>query len=98
VERLIRIIEQACQAGSKVRLATLELSVKLLKQLVNKEDKSYLQDRHLACIENARECSTQRLRSIYKVSSRKVYCVSIAWSVHCTLVYTLLSSFKLCGI
>lgn len=66
VERLIRIIEQACQAGSKVRLATLELSIKLLKQLVNKEDRSYLQDRHLACIENARECSTQRLRSIYK--------------------------------
>lgn len=66
VERLIRIIEQACQSGSKVRLATLELSIKLLKQLVNKEDRSYLQDRHLACIENARECSTQRLRTFYK--------------------------------
>ncbi|XP_076446550.1 protein CLEC16A-like isoform X2 [Babylonia areolata] len=66
VERLIRIIEQACQSGSKVRLATLELSIKLLKQLVNKEDRSYLQDRHLACIENARECCTQRLRNFYK--------------------------------
>ncbi|KAK7111440.1 protein CLEC16A-like isoform X2 [Littorina saxatilis] len=66
VERLIRIIEQACQSGSKVRLATLELSIKLLKQLVNKDDRSYLQDRHLACIENGRECSTQRLRNFYK--------------------------------
>ncbi|XP_059165361.1 protein CLEC16A-like isoform X2 [Physella acuta] len=66
VERLIRIIELACQTGSKVRLATLEISIKLLLQLVNKEDKSYLQDRHLACIENARECCTQSLRNFYK--------------------------------
>ncbi|PVD38671.1 hypothetical protein C0Q70_01290 [Pomacea canaliculata] len=66
VERLIRIIEQACQSGSKVRLATLEVSIKLLKQLVVREHRSYLQDRHLACIENARECSTQRLRNFYK--------------------------------
>lgn len=53
--------------GSKVRLATLEVSIKLLKQLVVREHRSYLQDRHLACIENARECSTQRLRNFYKV-------------------------------
>ncbi|XP_005104406.1 protein CLEC16A [Aplysia californica] len=66
VERLIRIIELACQTGNKVRLATLEMSTRLLKQLVNKEDKSYLQDRHLACIENARECCTQLLRNFYK--------------------------------
>uniref|UniRef100_A0A2C9JQK0 Uncharacterized protein n=1 Tax=Biomphalaria glabrata TaxID=6526 RepID=A0A2C9JQK0_BIOGL len=66
VERLIRIIELACQTGNKVRLATLEISIKLLKQLVNSEDRSYLQDRHLACIENARECSTQLLRNFYK--------------------------------
>lgn len=66
VERLIRIIELACQSGNKVRLATLEISIKLLKQLVNNEDKSYLQDRHLACIENARECCTQQLRNFYK--------------------------------
>ncbi|KAH9495817.1 Protein CL16A [Bulinus truncatus] len=66
VERLIRIIELACQSGNKVRLATLEISIKLLKQLVNSEEKSYLQDRHLACIENARECCTQLLRNFYK--------------------------------
>ncbi|XP_071105280.1 protein CLEC16A-like [Haliotis cracherodii] len=66
VERLIRIITLACQASSKVRLATLQLSIKFLRQLVIQEGKSFLQDRHLACIENARECSTQMLRNFYK--------------------------------
>ncbi|XP_062581005.1 protein CLEC16A-like isoform X2 [Saccostrea cucullata] len=66
VERLIRIITLACQHGSKVRLATLELTIRLLKLLVYKQDQSFLQDRHLACIENARECSTQLLRNFYK--------------------------------
>ncbi|KAK3607429.1 hypothetical protein CHS0354_035123 [Potamilus streckersoni] len=66
VERLIRIITLACQHGSKVRLATLELCIRLLKQLVYQPGKSYLQDRHLACLENARECSTQILRNFYK--------------------------------
>ncbi|BFZ02816.1 hypothetical protein BsWGS_05855 [Bradybaena similaris] len=66
VERLIRIIELASQSGTKVRLATLEISIKLLNQLVNNSDRSYLQDRHLACIENARECCTQLLRNFYK--------------------------------
>lgn len=54
--------------ASKVRLATLELSIKLLKQLVYKSGKSYLKDQHLACVENAREGSTQLLRNFYKVS------------------------------
>ncbi|KAK3089654.1 hypothetical protein FSP39_005390 [Pinctada imbricata] len=66
VERLIRIITLACQHGIKVRLSTLELSIKLLRQLVFRPGRSYLQDRHLACIENARECSTQLLRNFYK--------------------------------
>ncbi|XP_053391680.1 protein CLEC16A-like isoform X2 [Mercenaria mercenaria] len=66
VERLIRIITLASQPGSKVRLSTLELSIRLLKQLVYTPGKSYLQDRHLACIENARECSNQLLRNFYK--------------------------------
>ncbi|XP_061181779.1 protein CLEC16A-like isoform X2 [Saccostrea echinata] len=66
VECLIRIITLACQHGSKVRLATLELTIRLLKLLVYKQDQSFLQDRHLACIENARECSTQLLRNFYK--------------------------------
>ncbi|XP_033751151.1 protein CLEC16A-like isoform X2 [Pecten maximus] len=66
VERLIKIITLACQHESKVRLCTLELAIQLLKQLVYTPDKSYLQDRHLACVEAARECSTQLLRNFYK--------------------------------
>ncbi|VDI76776.1 protein CLEC16A [Mytilus galloprovincialis] len=66
VERLIRIITLASQSGNKVRLSTLELTIKLLKQLVYMSGKSYLQDRHLASIENARECCTQLLRNFYK--------------------------------
>ncbi|GFS13850.1 protein CLEC16A-like [Elysia marginata] len=66
VERLIRLIELGCQAGSKVRIATLEMSIKLLRQLVVKDRRSFLQDRHLACVENARECCTQLLRNFYK--------------------------------
>jgi len=66
VERLIRIIELASQSGNKVRQVTLEMSIKLLLQLVNKADRSYLQDRHLACIEDARERCTQLLRNFYK--------------------------------
>ena len=75
VERLIRIITLASQQGSKVRLATLELSIKLLKQLVYKPGHSYLQDRHLASIENGRECSTQLLRNFYKVN----IVISVKW-------------------
>ena len=67
VERLIRIMTLASQPNSKVRLSTLELSIRLLKLLVYTPGKSYLQDRHLACIENARECSNQLLRNFYKV-------------------------------
>ncbi|XP_052263692.1 protein CLEC16A-like isoform X3 [Dreissena polymorpha] len=66
VERLIRILTLVTQSSSKVRLATLELSIRLLKQLVYTPGKSYLQDRHLACIENAKECSAQLLRNFYK--------------------------------
>ncbi|XP_060588288.1 protein CLEC16A-like isoform X2 [Ruditapes philippinarum] len=66
VERLIRIMTLASQPNSKVRLSTLELSIRLLKLLVYTPGKSYLQDRHLACIENARECSNQLLRNFYK--------------------------------
>lgn len=51
-------------------MSTLELTIRLLKLLVYREEQSFLQDRHLACIENARECSTQLLRNFYKVSSQ----------------------------
>lgn len=66
VERLIGIVTLATLQGSKVRLSSLELSIRLIKQLVYMPGKSYLQDRHLAGIENARECSTRLLRNLYK--------------------------------
>lgn len=53
--------------ASKVRLATLEMSVLLLKQLVYRDVQCFLQDRHLAAIEGAREESTLLLRNFYKV-------------------------------
>ena len=54
-------------SASKVRLATLEMSVLLLKQLVYRDVQCFLQDRHLAAIEGAREESTLLLRNFYKV-------------------------------
>ncbi|KAG1653380.1 Protein CLEC16A [Nymphon striatum] len=66
VEKLIRIIHLSSQHNSKVRLATLELSLLLLKQLVYKNGISFLEDKHLADIEDAREASTLMLRNFYK--------------------------------
>ena len=43
------------------------MSILLLKQLVYRRGNSYLQDRHLAAIEGAREESTLLLRNFYKV-------------------------------
>lgn len=54
--------------GSKVRIATLQMTILLLKQLAVKGTDSYLQDRHLAAIEQCREESTLMLRNFYKVS------------------------------
>ncbi|XP_077979677.1 protein CLEC16A-like isoform X2 [Glandiceps talaboti] len=65
VERLITIMSQSCQFDSRVRPATLQMAIVLLKQLVYK-DKCYLQDMHLACIEGAREESKLLLRNYYK--------------------------------
>lgn len=70
--------------GSRVRLATLELAILLLKQLVHAKEQSpvYIQDQHLAWIESAREESILVLRNFYKVywQSRKrrnvwIYCL-----------------------
>lgn len=54
--------------GSKVRIATLQMTILLLKQLAVKGSESYLLDRHLAAIEQCREESTLMLRNFYKVS------------------------------
>ncbi|XP_023229804.1 protein CLEC16A homolog [Centruroides sculpturatus] len=70
VERLIKIINLSCQYKSRIRLATLQMSLLLLKQLVIKDGQSFLQDRHLAAIEQAREESTLLLRNFYKVLVR----------------------------
>lgn len=55
--------------GGKVRLATFELAILLLKSLVyNAADgHSFLQDDHLAAIEGAREEATLQMRNFYKV-------------------------------
>uniref|UniRef100_A0A3Q3B5B0 C-type lectin domain containing 16A n=1 Tax=Kryptolebias marmoratus TaxID=37003 RepID=A0A3Q3B5B0_KRYMA len=51
VERLIRIMNQAAQPDTKVRLATLELSCLLLKQSVLSGNCCIIKDVHLACLE-----------------------------------------------
>eukprot|EP00066_Takifugu_rubripes_P012861 XP_011602127.1 PREDICTED: protein CLEC16A isoform X2 [Takifugu rubripes] len=66
VERLIRVMSQAAQPESKVRLATLELSCLLLKQSVLSGDHCIIKDVHLACLEGAREESLHLLRRFYK--------------------------------
>ncbi|RXM27995.1 Protein CLEC16A [Acipenser ruthenus] len=50
-ERLIRIVNQAAQPDGKIRLATLELSCLLLKQLVQSSSDGIIKDVHLACLE-----------------------------------------------
>lgn len=52
---------------SKVRLVTLELTIKLLTQLIISEGHCVLRDSHLAAIEAAREQSTSLLKNFYKV-------------------------------
>ncbi|XP_078348626.1 protein CLEC16A-like isoform X2 [Oculina patagonica] len=70
VENLIRVLELGYRNGSQVRVVTLEMLILLLKELiVYTEDNtrcSYLDDRHLALIENVREASTLQLRHYYK--------------------------------
>ncbi|KAM5151576.1 protein CLEC16A isoform 2-T2 [Mantella aurantiaca] len=66
VERLIRIMSNAANSDSKVRLATLDLACILLKQLVLLEGACIIKDIHLACLEGAREESVHLLRHFYK--------------------------------
>ncbi|XP_075880013.1 protein CLEC16A isoform X5 [Nelusetta ayraudi] len=66
VERLIRVMSQAAQPESKVRLATLELSCLLLKQSVLSGSHCIIKDVHLACLEGAREEGLHLLRRFYK--------------------------------
>ncbi|XP_011144462.2 protein CLEC16A homolog isoform X3 [Harpegnathos saltator] len=66
MDRLIHIITLSCQTNSKVRLVTLELTIKLLTQLMVSEGQCLLRDSHVAAIEAAREQSTSLLKNFYK--------------------------------
>nr|XP_054763825.1 protein CLEC16A-like [Lytechinus pictus] len=68
VERLIALMNQSCQLNSCIRPVTLEMACLLLKQLVfsNIKAKCFLEDRHLACVEGAKEESVLLLRTFYK--------------------------------
>jgi protein CLEC16A len=68
VNKLIGIVTKSVEPEFKVRLATLELAIKLIKSLVILNKKSYINDFHLACIEQAREQSSFILRQKFKVS------------------------------
>lgn len=52
---------------TRVRLVTLELTIKLLTQLTVSEGQCLLQESHLAAIEAAKEQSTSLLKNFYKV-------------------------------
>ncbi|XP_011866903.1 PREDICTED: protein CLEC16A isoform X2 [Vollenhovia emeryi] len=66
MDRLIHIVTLSCQTNSKVRLITLELTVKLLTQLTVSEGQCLLRESHLAVIEAAKEQSTSLLKNFYK--------------------------------
>ncbi|XP_072761031.1 protein CLEC16A homolog isoform X2 [Anoplolepis gracilipes] len=66
MDRLIHIITLSCQTNTKVRLVTLELTIKLLTQLMVSEGQCLLRESHLAAIEAAKEQSTSLLKNFYK--------------------------------
>lgn len=66
VEKLVAIITLSCHPSAKVRLVTLELTIRLLTQIVMNANVSFLQDGHLAAIEGAKEESSSVLRNFYK--------------------------------
>lgn len=66
-ERLIALMNQGCQPNSSIRPVTLDIVCRLVKVLVFSSDGTcYLEDRHLACIEGAKEESVLLLRNYYK--------------------------------
>ncbi|XP_012230191.1 protein CLEC16A homolog isoform X2 [Linepithema humile] len=66
MDRLIHIITLSCQTNAKVRLVTLELTIKLLTQLMVSEGQGLLRESHLTAIEAAKEQSTSLLKNFYK--------------------------------
>ncbi|XP_071813378.1 protein CLEC16A-like isoform X3 [Apostichopus japonicus] len=66
-ERLIALMNQGCQPNSLIRPVTLDIVCRLVKVLVfSANGTCYLEDRHLACIEGAKEESVLLLRNYYK--------------------------------
>lgn len=76
---------------SRVRVATLEMSILVLKQLIgigwsgHRRRTSCLRDHHLATLEGAREEATLMLRTFYKVNCASTFMHSV--KVTCSLVY-----------
>ncbi|XP_038066895.1 protein CLEC16A-like [Patiria miniata] len=68
VNCLIAIIGHSCQFNSRIRPVTLEMSSLLLKQLVysSETNRCFLEDKHLASIEGAKEESMLLLRNFYR--------------------------------
>nr|CAB3231606.1 protein CLEC16A-like [Phallusia mammillata] len=62
IERLLRIISKAVKPDSKIRLATLRLTVILLKKLGMKNGECVLPEHHLTCVEQSRNESMQNLQ------------------------------------
>lgn len=66
VDKILQIVLMSCQPACRVRLVTLELSLKILLQLVMCDGKNILNDAHKASIEIAKNQSTALLRNFYK--------------------------------
>lgn len=66
VDKILNIITMSCQPTCRVRLVTLELSLKLLLQLVLYEGKNKLSEIHKAAMDGARAQSTALVRNFYK--------------------------------
>ena len=69
--KLIGIISKSVESDFKVRLSTLDLTIKLIKTIAIVNNKSFITDFHLACIEQAREQSSFILRRHFKVEYTK---------------------------
>ncbi|CAF1067720.1 unnamed protein product [Didymodactylos carnosus] len=68
MDQLCEILKLSTMPDSKIRLVTLDLTIKILKNFVYDEQKctSSLSDHHLACVEQAHEQATEDLRRHYK--------------------------------
>lgn len=75
-------MQKLSSADSRVRVATLEMAILVLKQLIGvgsssrRKHTSCLRDHHLAALEGAREEATLILRNFYKVNllGKKEFC------------------------